>query len=123
MQVCVVFAREIRWRRPFSDASGGDHGECFDGHRGADLGLGLHRRCWSDGSGNPGERSTGGAHGLHFGPLAGVFEAHVVANGVRVSEAASALDHRTDWTVPGIVPVQMLPEDSRFQWDFAEWTG
>uniref|UniRef100_A0A8D8BPY5 (northern house mosquito) hypothetical protein n=1 Tax=Culex pipiens TaxID=7175 RepID=A0A8D8BPY5_CULPI len=95
-------------------------GMCFAVTR--DLGWGgLHRGRFERSSGNPGEGSAGGAHRFHFGPLAGVFEAHVVANGVRVGEAASALDHRTDGAVPGVVPVQVLPENARFQRDFAEW--
>lgn len=56
-----------------------------------------------------------GSHGLHLEPLDGVLESHVVPHGVWVGEPTTALDHRTHGTVPGIVTVQVLPEDTLFQ--------
>lgn len=70
-----------------------------------------------------GERTAGGAHGLHLGPLQGVLDPHVVPHGVRMRKPATALDHRTHGTVARVVAVQVLSEDPLLQRGFAQRTG
>lgn len=47
---------------------------------------------------------------FHLLPLGGMFEAHVVANGVGVGETSRADVHGTDGGVAGVVHVYVLPD-------------